>query len=719
MSKVRNYVIALVALCAGLVACTDAALQTQDDAVVRVFDNLLEVRTEFCTQPDEDVVYPVKVLFMMDQSTSFQCTDSGLVRFGAARQVVDSLLESPEAEIAFVGFSSWSRQLAFTRNRADIDAFLDPSGGLGPATDYQGSLSTAVKVLEQDMLDSGPALVARTRYSVVFLSDGVATPRCLPGCDDGNQLPDSNFGICNYDGDLNLDLGLPEDTYVDFDGLCPAYNQPEQIVAKVRDIVALRDAYDAGSVVFHSVFMFSPQEVVESVCPGAADSFGFVRDEALPIMRSMAEAGGGVFRDVDAADTDENFLEFDIRSLQTPQALVGYLATNQRSVLGADGAYLPDSDGDGLSDEDEAEIGTNIRNADSDPDAGDGYGDFLEHRLRSEGFDPLDAAIPAIPCDSSGDLDGDGLHDCEEARLKTDPREVDTDGDAIDDRSEVLAGLDPLRPDALTDSDFDGIANIDELLGGTNPRAEDAELFRTQRAKYVVNDLGRKAITPFGSNQVQDRRCYSVEASGLQLVTPQIASERGVNQILIYAHERPEGLNGARPQTFVACFNARYSGESLKEPESGLVDASSEGWEALLSRIQGEFDALRACGWFNPDNFTRGEVERALDSCMPEELILERFAYDRSEQRELLRKYIASDTAVNLPQPVSEIFVPLANFDPEEDCLTPWEVDRLLVMLQQIRTSCDACALPLDDPSFSEADALPRSPCCGPPPEEQ
>ena len=51
-------------------------------------------------------------------------------------------------------------------------AYLDPSQGLGPATDYQGALATALRLLESDMVESGVAVRARTRYIVTFISDG-------------------------------------------------------------------------------------------------------------------------------------------------------------------------------------------------------------------------------------------------------------------------------------------------------------------------------------------------------------------------------------------------------------------------------------------------------------------------------------------------------------------------------------------------------------------
>jgi hypothetical protein len=54
------------------------------------------------------------------------------------------------------------------------------------------------------------------------------------------------------------------------------------------------------------------------------------------------------------------------------------------------------------------------------------------------------------------DTDGDGLSDDEEASLGTDPGNVDTDGDGVQDGGEVSAGTDPLAADTDGDGFTDG-----------------------------------------------------------------------------------------------------------------------------------------------------------------------------------------------------------------------------------------------------------------------
>ncbi len=74
---------------------------------------------------------------------------------------------------------------------------------------------------------------------------------------------------------------------------------------------------------------------------------------------------------------------------------------------------------------------------------------------------------------SDVDTDGDGLSDAEEARLGTNPRLKDTDGDGLTDGEEVnIYKTDPLN----RDTDFDGLSDGDEVLKyKTDPLKRDTD----------------------------------------------------------------------------------------------------------------------------------------------------------------------------------------------------------------------------------------------------
>ena len=139
------------------------------------------------------------------------------------------------------------------------------------------------------------------------------------------------------------------------------------------------------------------------------------------------------------------------------------LTNAQEAELGTDPAN-PDSDGDGLFDGPELAVGTDPTLYDSD---GDGFGDNQEAAGGSDPNDP--SSVPAG--DPSIDTDDDGLTDAQEDELGTNAATSDSDGDGLTDFAEVgfepgsATGTDPL----VFDTDGDGIGDGDEVANGTDP----------------------------------------------------------------------------------------------------------------------------------------------------------------------------------------------------------------------------------------------------------
>lgn len=108
-----------------------------------------------------------------------------------------------------------------------------------------------------------------------------------------------------------------------------------------------------------------------------------------------------------------------------------------------------DTDGDGLSDTIEIQLGTNPANADSDSD---GMADGWEV---TNGLNPLD------PTDADDDPDGDGLANGGEFLAGSLPFNEDTDGDQYWDALEVARGTDPASYDSKPVSAVPGDVNCD------------------------------------------------------------------------------------------------------------------------------------------------------------------------------------------------------------------------------------------------------------------
>lgn len=106
----------------------------------------------------------------------------------------------------------------------------------------------------------------------------------------------------------------------------------------------------------------------------------------------------------------------------------------------------------------------------------DVYIDNVAYGQASSGLVSELAAIED-PCDNAPpDADGDGLTDAEEAALGTDPTNPDTDGDDLTDRDEVVTYLtDPLDFDTDGDGLADGAEIADQVFGCPDPLVADTD----------------------------------------------------------------------------------------------------------------------------------------------------------------------------------------------------------------------------------------------------
>ncbi|MBA2665269.1 MAG: VWA domain-containing protein [Bradymonadaceae bacterium] len=667
-----------------LASCTDARLQRLEGDPLPEYDNKLRLEGEFCTEPSGQVVFPIKVLFILDQSNSLQCLDSENRRFAALNSALRTLRSAPQTQFAFVGFSSWVRQQNFTRNLDDVAQFLDPAGGLGPATDYQGALATALRLIEQDIVATDAMERARTRYIINFVSDGVPEPRCTAGC-DSSRPPDSLYGVCNTTRDI------PEGEYVELTP-CQPYNQPQQIVRRVEELLALKDIYSVGDITLNSVLLFSPQEIVEGICPGAAAQFGYDRVEAQAALLAMANAGNGVFRDINLAQSGDDFLRVDVSSVKADYGLATMIAHNENARRTPRGLE-PDSDGDGLADALEHELGTDPYNRDTD---GDGYSDFFEHHFRREGFDPKRSSAPAISCSDRRDRDGDGLAECEEAYLGTSPTNPDTDGDGVPDGLEFVLGTNPLLADGFMDPDFDGVINIDEIRAGTNPLHADEDVYREQRMLYNLTDLGLKQFEN-QNGRTEDRRCYRFDISRVPLAVTTLPRERGRNRVLIHTRERLSRMGGITGISRVACFEAVYNEGRMKNPSSGVIDVSQKALDHAHATLAQKLGALADCPYFalaEDEWFTRPDLERFINRCLPGKIQLGEQLFTRAQINELLDRNMDQDAELRLPTRAHELFVPLPSFREDRHCFRPWEFERVEELLNDMVDACMTCTPP-------------------------
>ena len=142
--------------------------------------------------------------------------------------------------------------------------------------------------------------------------------------------------------------------------------------------------------------------------------------------------------------------------------------------------FTQDSDSDTISDAHEIIYGTDLNNPDTDSDT------MPDNYEIEQGFDPRD------PADGSADADGDSLSNAEEYSLGLNPLSADSDFDRIPDAWELAYGLNPLVDDAWEDPDGDGKINLFEFLDGTDPLVAEEE--EVSVPWFVVPSVGIVAL---------------------------------------------------------------------------------------------------------------------------------------------------------------------------------------------------------------------------------
>lgn len=629
----------------------------QDEVEQTRVDDELTITGDFCTSSAADVTYPVKIMFIVDGSGSQQFTDQNRQRVVAVEQVINSLIGTGNTFFKIMTFNSTIGSVpvagvgdVFTN---DLNTLLPGLANVAEAdslTDYQGALAVAYAELLRDMANAfsdpnrDPAELSRTKYVVIFVSDGIPDPQCKAGPNNDldltglsptglNQLcenqdflncimnvpaslqppgtqagfnsnpggaacvpPATGTTVCNFAGTACF-VGANSATL--FGGLNNAqitagndYNQPYQILANVQNIMDLQDRFQVGELRLHAGLVFDPQ-----ADPAIIALFGDA-SQSIPLMTQMADIGNGEFLQFYGGDSID-FLQINFASLKQNRVIRGFFAENLATHATESGLTV-DTDYDGLSDDEELDIGSDPLAADTDRD---GYGDYIEYRRQGFGFNYGDPCLPDIvdpdlalglppnpTCNpvqpincgytlvvdpNTGllvrdyfDTDQDGLKDCEERALGTDINAPDTDRDGMPDRIDYQSGLNPLVWDADRDDDQDGLPNVQEMEWHLNPTLPQTEPGMRLRYRYD---------RPETQTLIDGRPCFHFEARRIKLGATRISKDifagtNGNNQIRLYILENLSDNMTGQPLIRTACVNAQYIPPSFKIPAIGIVD---------------------------------------------------------------------------------------------------------------------------------------------------
>lgn len=132
-----------------------------------------------------------------------------------------------------------------------------------------------------------------------------------------------------------------------------------------------------------------------------------------------------------------------------------------------------DSDGDGIGNKEERDLGTDPKLADTD---GDGL---------SDGDELENAADPLV-----ADTDGDGLNDGDEISNGADPNKIDTDSDGYTDRDEVFESKDPADANSVIyKGGWPYVFDKDSIPGGDRTTAAIGKPFARLKLKDQFGDM--------------------------------------------------------------------------------------------------------------------------------------------------------------------------------------------------------------------------------------
>ncbi|MCC6809077.1 MAG: VWA domain-containing protein [Deltaproteobacteria bacterium] len=432
---------------ATILACTNSNLYTATSQPNVA--NKASFQGDICTEDPLDVDFLVKTLIVSDVTAEMGNDDPQSTRATA----IENLLDRYTGENYVYGLVQYGRTArALTAGYADDNALLPPAidsirvGTPDSQRSYLEPLRVATTAVQDDILSATPGQRSRTRYVILFVVDGPPSPSLASVWCPANGIMSTNSAQCRTQLAATF---CPQIQPAPMD--CEAELYP-QMVREMRQYALDQGAIDLE---FHIVAL---------------------KDETRmnALLSQMAIAGRGAF--VRQQPTQVNLLQIDI---STPQAILQrreLVVYNPNAII-KDGVVQPDSDQDGLTDDEEAQFGTDPTLWDTD---GDLVGDAIERFVRVPGstFDPL---VPALPTECTllanpgADSDADGLLDCEEIVLRTEPSLPDSDKDGIPDLVEVRRGGNALVDDALNDTDRDGLPNGDELKSGLDVSSSDAE----------------------------------------------------------------------------------------------------------------------------------------------------------------------------------------------------------------------------------------------------
>ncbi len=231
----------------------------------------------------------------------------------------------------------------------------------------------------------------------------------------------------------------------------------------------------------------------------------------------------------------------------------------------------PDSDGDGYFDGEEIAKGYNPNGLGRSDEDKDGLPDWWEELYGLNKNDASDAEL---------DDDQDGLSNKEEFQYYSNPKNPDTDSDGVEDGEEVLQGQNPagegtleefLKQTNTTDRDGDQLDIFYEELFGTDKENKDSD--GDGYGDYIEASRG---YDPTGEGMIGATVEIPVIGVSAPLVWSQSEDEEEINKELLQGmiHYPETAMPGMRGNSYITGHSSYYLWETSKYKEI-LKDANN------------------------------------------------------------------------------------------------------------------------------------------------
>lgn len=344
----------------------------------------------------------------------------------------------------------------------------------------------------QKLKSQNPDELKITPIHFIYLTDGVYKPidgylqkaQRLIGCKDCNDpanrdhpscVPPSNVctgGECPY---TYCHYTVPKEFRLAFGD--PARNNTDLLASQMKNMTAYQERFETGPVNI-SLVKLHPDRIKEE-------------DKNSPTDNGIKNIFDIIYQKVPKSR------KYALNDGEPPFSLVGggaflsyrldeFYAVNLNAYVSANGKFVTDSDGDGISDDEEKLLGSNPQKYRSD-------GNLCADGIKKN------YGCRAFGCTHDYDEDGDGLGECEENSFDSKSEHIDNDQDNILDYFESIRFLNPQDSEADKFTAGERYSDLMHFYAGVHPKWPISKTPVSQMVDIKIVELGYENVSTSGT----------------------------------------------------------------------------------------------------------------------------------------------------------------------------------------------------------------------------